>query len=185
MPGLVKIPGLVGGDCCRLRLQRARLRLGSTLCIGFSSLRGSFRPFFRSGGRWACGVIKWRRGRDSNPRYGYKPYTRFPGEPVRPLRHLSAFSNLYCHLPLSRLAQCPRRAAWRPKNSCQADNCIPDIQVKSPGMVAEIRKPGRHHSLRNRKIPQVRSPPFPRSTQWPRPVFIRSMYSGLTPFSIR
>ena len=31
----------------------------------------------------------WRRGRDSNPRYGSTPYTHFPGEPVQPLRHLS------------------------------------------------------------------------------------------------
>ena len=31
----------------------------------------------------------WRRGRDSNPRYGY-PYTRFPSVLFRPLRHLSA-----------------------------------------------------------------------------------------------
>ena len=31
----------------------------------------------------------WRRGRDSNPRYGY-PYTRFPSVLLRPLGHLSA-----------------------------------------------------------------------------------------------
>ena len=31
----------------------------------------------------------WRRGRDSNPRCGSTPHTHFPGEPVRPLRHLS------------------------------------------------------------------------------------------------
>ena len=33
----------------------------------------------------------WRRGRDSNPRYGC-PYTRFPSVLFRPLRHLSAIS---------------------------------------------------------------------------------------------
>ena len=33
----------------------------------------------------------WRRGRDSNPRCGSTPHTHFPGEPVRPLRHLSEF----------------------------------------------------------------------------------------------
>jgi hypothetical protein len=35
----------------------------------------------------------WRRERDSNPRYGVKPYTRFPGVHLRPLGHLSAFSS--------------------------------------------------------------------------------------------
>ncbi len=30
-----------------------------------------------------------RRGRDSNPRYGVNPHTRFPGEPLQPLGHLS------------------------------------------------------------------------------------------------
>ncbi len=29
-----------------------------------------------------------QRGRDSNPRYSF-PYTRFPGEPLQPLGHLS------------------------------------------------------------------------------------------------
>ena len=33
-------------------------------------------------------VVDWRRGRDLNPRYTFM-HTRFPGEPVQPLRHLS------------------------------------------------------------------------------------------------
>ena len=32
---------------------------------------------------------KWRRGWDSNPRYGF-PYARFRGEYFQPLSHLSA-----------------------------------------------------------------------------------------------
>ena len=32
----------------------------------------------------------WRRKRDSNPRYGFKPYTHFPGVLLKPLGHLSA-----------------------------------------------------------------------------------------------
>ena len=32
---------------------------------------------------------KWRRGRDSNPRRGYKPLTPLAGERLRPLGHLS------------------------------------------------------------------------------------------------
>ena len=39
--------------------------------------------------RLAGFFVDWRRGRDSNPRYGSTPYTHFPGEPVQPLRHLS------------------------------------------------------------------------------------------------
>ena len=35
------------------------------------------------------GAINWRRGRDSNPRYGF-PYTHFPGVRLRPLGHPSA-----------------------------------------------------------------------------------------------
>src|SRR5689334_18702954 len=34
---------------------------------------------------------KWRRERDSNPRYGF-PYTRFPSVRLKPLGHLSAAS---------------------------------------------------------------------------------------------
>src|SRR5882724_6052555 len=34
---------------------------------------------------------KWRRGWDSNPRYGF-PYARFRGEYFQPLSHLSAVS---------------------------------------------------------------------------------------------
>jgi hypothetical protein len=32
--------------------------------------------------------LDWRRGWDSNPRYGF-PYTRFPSERLKPLGHLS------------------------------------------------------------------------------------------------
>src|SRR5690349_3279267 len=39
----------------------------------------------------------WRRERDSNPRYGYKPYTRFPGVRLQPLGHLSAEATLQTH----------------------------------------------------------------------------------------
>ena len=34
-------------------------------------------------------VLKWRRERDSNPRYGF-PYTRFPSVRLQPLGHPSA-----------------------------------------------------------------------------------------------
>src|SRR5690606_24587924 len=38
--------------------------------------------------RVCCWKIKWRRERDSNPRYGF-PYTRVPGVRLQPLGHLS------------------------------------------------------------------------------------------------
>src|ERR1700722_20508099 len=34
-------------------------------------------------------LLRWRRGWDSNPRYGF-PYARFRGEYFQPLSHLSA-----------------------------------------------------------------------------------------------
>src|SRR5260370_38655646 len=40
-------------------------------------------------GRKINDLQKWRRGWDSNPRYGF-PYARFRGEYFQPLSHLSA-----------------------------------------------------------------------------------------------
>ena len=51
----------------------------------------------------------WRRGRDSNPRYGY-PYTRFPSVLLQPLGHLSA-SRTTVHRPFSPGPPVPTR--WR------------------------------------------------------------------------
>src|SRR6266850_799804 len=42
-----------------------------------------------SRGRKINDLQKWRRGWDSNPRYGF-PYARFRGEYFQPLSHLSA-----------------------------------------------------------------------------------------------
>ena len=36
---------------------------------------------------------KWRRERDSNPRYPFKGYTRLAGVRLRPLGHLSTTAN--------------------------------------------------------------------------------------------
>ena len=38
--------------------------------------------------------MQWRRGRDLNPRRGYKPLTRLAGERLRPLGHLSVRNSL-------------------------------------------------------------------------------------------
>ena len=34
-------------------------------------------------------IVNWRRGRDSNPRYAFYTYTRFPSVRLKPLGHLS------------------------------------------------------------------------------------------------
>jgi hypothetical protein len=64
-------------------------------------LRGSVgnrKPFGNGEGfrRWSAGLrsllwLSWRRGRDSNPRYGF-PYTHFPGVRLQPLGHPSTHS---------------------------------------------------------------------------------------------
>lgn len=46
----------------------------------------------------------WRRRRDSNPRWSYKPHTPLAGERLQPLGHLSRFfyllpSNYYRDFP--------------------------------------------------------------------------------------
>ena len=53
------------------------------------------KAFDNSGDSPECGEripelqTLWRRERDSNPRYGFRPYTRFPGVHLQPLGHLS------------------------------------------------------------------------------------------------
>ena len=80
------------------------------------------RPTPPSASRWPATRARqgdgWRRGRDSNPRYGF-PYTHFPGVRLRPLGHPSA-SRLRCggasvaHSAAAAQAQAQRatRNAW-------------------------------------------------------------------------
>ena len=57
----------------------------------------------------------WRRGRDSNPRYGSTPYTYFPGKPVQPLRHLSVnLDQIVFVLPYGRFAAFGRDDSGHP-----------------------------------------------------------------------
>ena len=58
----------------------------------------------------AYGAFKkayWRRGWDSNPRYGY-PYTHFPGVRLRPLGHPSTFLRA---VPATGLRAAPAKGA--------------------------------------------------------------------------
>src|SRR5690606_39813955 len=58
----------------------------------FRPWRG-FRPSVARGRRGHHGNNQdWRRGRDSNPRSGYKPLTHFPGVLLQPLGHLSVLA---------------------------------------------------------------------------------------------
>ena len=66
---------------CRPKLE---LRARATL-----SLRSSFAGHFIFQRQQSCRENKWRRERDSNPRYGFKPYTHLAGGRFRPLSHLS------------------------------------------------------------------------------------------------
>ena len=40
-------------------------------------------------------TAQWRRERDSNPRWGYKPHTPLAGERLQPLGHLSRTIDTY------------------------------------------------------------------------------------------
>lgn len=60
--------------------------MGKVVCIA-SSLRKFKNPAL-------CGVLNFRRGRDSNSRYGF-PYAVFPGLCLKPLGHLSKISVRY------------------------------------------------------------------------------------------
>ena len=48
----------------------------------------------RTNGATIDSTCRWRRGRDSNPRSGYKPLTHFPGVLLQPLGHLSALKQI-------------------------------------------------------------------------------------------
>src|SRR5215510_2756043 len=50
-----------------------------------------------------CTWTEWRRGWDSNPRYGF-PHARFRGECFQPLSHLSAVGNFKISRPLREAA---------------------------------------------------------------------------------
>src|SRR5882762_5503081 len=70
--------------------------LGSSLRL---ILRGGrFEDFLGKSFRKEPNPLKttkeWRRGWDSNPRYGF-PYARFRGEYFQPLSHLSAVGDLF------------------------------------------------------------------------------------------
>src|SRR5580693_7088241 len=61
-------------------------------------------------GREISDLQKWRRGWDSNPRYG-SPYARFRGEYFQPLSHLSAV--IAISIVASVLAS-SNRGFWKP-----------------------------------------------------------------------
>ena len=67
---------------------------------------------------------KWRRGRDSNPRYGF-PYTHFPGVRLQPLGHPSASRGALprasdAHSPFAARAQGRRKRKRKAKGGAQA-----------------------------------------------------------------
>ena len=87
--------------------------------------------------------IKWRRGRDSNPRYGC-PYTRFPSVLLRPLGHLSALSTPASPLEPGGGQETPGGRSWR------------------RGRDSNPRYPCGYTGFRNRHVRPLRHP----STGW-------------------
>ena len=81
----------------------------------------------------------WRRERDSNPRYEYKSYTRFPGVRLQPLGHLSAAT----HIATTQIAATLARAA-----AAQTSSYTP--HTYPPRIAGEGRPPMRaSHVLRH------------------------------------
>ena len=66
--------------CCLPRVRR-----GSLVTLPFYLCKHFFDYFLSSK----------RRGRDSNPRYGFKPYTPLAGERLQPLGHLSVLNLIH------------------------------------------------------------------------------------------
>ena len=80
-------------------------------CAAFGFAPGKSRRTFGSHDyevAFPCFAGKWRRGRDSNPRYRRR-YNGFRDRPIQPLLHLSVIGN--CH-PRSRLAIEARRKQY-------------------------------------------------------------------------
>ena len=83
----------------------------------------------------------WRRGRDSNPRYGY-PYNGFRDRPVRPLRHLSEGS---CSLPAGRRQPEGSRSGSQATRNRVSSRGVPGIDLYSS---ASILRRSRVHAAR-------------------------------------
>src|SRR3954464_14467200 len=72
-----ELPGQVGGPS---RIRTCGLRIRS--------------PTLYPTELWAPAL--WRRGRDSNPRYSFGPYTGLANQRLQPLGHLSQLSSRKC-----------------------------------------------------------------------------------------
>ena len=60
--------------------------------------------------------MPWRRGRDSNPRWGLT-HTRFPGVRLKPLIHLSVESRIVAAVGLGAVAGA---RCWSMRKACDA-----------------------------------------------------------------
>ena len=83
---------------------------------------------------------KWRRERDSNPRYGFKPYTRLAGEHLRPLGHLSVLSIILVHLQKIKRASIFRRR-------CDVTVSTGPPLISTGRIVGRIRAAGQAHTM--------------------------------------
>src|SRR5437868_8966805 len=87
----------------------------------------------------------WRRGWDSNPRYGF-PYARFRGEYFQPLSHLSAVSE-------SRLTDESAKRQRRAADVCSANKTREECKTQRR-TVKNVCKSAAHSCNR---IPEVMS----------------------------
>ena len=76
-------------ELCGLRWDQVDLERGLMHVRRLKSGTPSVLPMGGGRDRSHYAHVAWRRGRDSNPRYGF-PYTHFPGVRLRPLGHPSA-----------------------------------------------------------------------------------------------
>ena len=75
-------PGSV--DRCSIQLSYRRPRAGRNVCRAHMSVNTRLQENI------SYNRVLWRRERDSNPRWSYKPHTPLAGERLQPLGHLSA-----------------------------------------------------------------------------------------------
>jgi hypothetical protein len=90
------------------------------------------REMARLAGPWPvnCGSLNWRRGRDSNPRYGC-PYAAFRVRCIQPLCHLSAMRGSKRRRPYLTAAECRDKAA-HPRTRAGTGRRPPSAQSSLP-----------------------------------------------------
>jgi hypothetical protein len=88
-------------------------------------------------------VIDWRRGWDSNPRYGLSPYNGLANRRLQPLGHPSAGAPFYAGAGAA-VNRSGRQHGGRPRAMPRALPASPSSALMTPLAGLEISPPGRH-----------------------------------------